>query len=114
METSVDLMVMSGVEDGRMISLSSANGEGKQEDGAWVIRMGRREDNDIWLRYDSFASRYHARLHCRETGWWLEDCNSKNHTYIETDEDDAMVSGTIPLQVGQLFRIGRTWFRIQV
>lgn len=114
MSISVDIMFMSGVEDGRLVSLSSENGDGISGDAGWAVRFGRKEDNDIWLRYDSFASRYHARVYFRGQRWWLEDCDSKNGTFLELDDDDeARVSGSIPIELGQLFRVGRTWFRIQ-
>jgi pSer/pThr/pTyr-binding forkhead associated (FHA) protein len=106
-------MVMSGVDDGLLLSFSTENGDGLPEPEAWVIRMGRRDDNDICLRNDTFSSRYHARLHWKSDGWWLEDCESKNGTFVENQDDDARVSGTIPVEIGQLFRVGRTWLRIQ-
>ena len=59
------------------------------------------------------SSRNHARLYLRGEHWWLEDCNSKNGTFIEEDDEDARVSGMIELSPGQLFRVGRTWLRIQ-
>jgi predicted component of type VI protein secretion system len=112
MDVELDLVIMSGVEDGRVITLSASAGNGGVADGAWHVRIGRRDDNDVWMRYDSFASRYHARVHWRENRWWLEDCASKNGTYVEQDLDEARISGTIPIEPDQLFRVGRTWFRI--
>ncbi len=112
-DQQVDMMVMSGVEDGLLITFSTTNGDGVLDEDEWVITLGRRDDNDICLRNDTFASRYHARLHLREDGWHLEDCNSKNGTFIEDDDEDARVSGTLEVVPGQLFRVGRTWMRIQ-
>jgi pSer/pThr/pTyr-binding forkhead associated (FHA) protein len=112
-ELQVDIMVMSGVEDGLVMSFSTANGDGAIEDDKWVLTLGRRDDNDLCLRNDTFASRYHARLHLRGDGWLLEDLNSKNGTFIEEHDEDARVSGTLELAAAQLFRVGRTWLRIQ-
>ncbi len=109
----VDIMVMSGVEDGLVLSFSTANGDGVDSDDEWVITLGRRDDNDVCLRNDTFSSRYHARLCLRGQSWWLEDLNSKNGTFVEEEEEDARVSGTLELGTGQLFRVGRTWLRIQ-
>jgi pSer/pThr/pTyr-binding forkhead associated (FHA) protein len=109
----IDIMVMSGVDDGMVHRYASDNGDGKQENGGWTLSVGRRDDNDLCLRYDTYSSRYHARLHLREERWWLEDCDSRNGTFVEDAEEDARVIGTIPLEGGQLFRVGRTWLRLQ-
>jgi pSer/pThr/pTyr-binding forkhead associated (FHA) protein len=110
---SIDIMIMSGVEDGLVLSYASANGDGKTGSGEWVITLGRRDDNDVCLRNDTFSSRYHAKLHLRGASWWLEDCNSKNGTFIDEGNEDARVSGLIELEPSQLFRVGRTWLRVQ-
>ncbi len=108
----VDIMVMSGVDDGMLLTFALDNGDGTREGAAWQLSVGRRDDNDLALRKDTYASRYHARLLWRNGTWWLEDLNSKNGTFIEDAQDDARISGTIALASGQLFRIGRTWLRI--
>jgi pSer/pThr/pTyr-binding forkhead associated (FHA) protein len=105
-------MVMSGVDDGLLLRFSADN-EGILEEDAWVLRLGRRDDNDVCLRHDTYSSRYHARLHWQEERWWLEDCDSKNGTFLEGDDEDNRISGTIPIVTGQLFRVGRTWMRLQ-
>lgn len=107
-------MIMSGVEDGLVLHLDSDNRDGQLQGNTWVLSIGRREDSDICLRNDTYISREHARLHWRDQGWWLEDCDSKNGSYIETDDDDdERVRSLIPLSADHLFRIGRTWLRIQ-
>lgn len=112
-DLQIDIMVMSGVEDGLVMTFSTTNGDGALEGDEWVLALGRRDDNDLCLRNDTFASRYHARLHRRGVGWMLEDLNSKNGTFIEEHDEDARVSGALELASGQLFRVGRTWLRIQ-
>lgn len=109
----VGVMMMSGVDDGLLLTFSVDNGEGSQDGDDWTLTIGRKEDNDVCLRNDTYSSRYHAKLHWRGERWWLEDCDSKNGTFIEDEMDDARVSGMIPLDEGQLFRVGRTWMRIQ-
>jgi hypothetical protein len=115
-------MVMSGVDDGKLITCSSVNaaigasdvtGDGIIENGAWILRLGRRDDNDICISTDTYASRYHARLHWRDERWWLEDCNSRNGTFVEDRSEEARVFGIIPIEVNQLFCLGHTWLRIQ-
>ena len=108
----VEIMIMSGVEDGRVLRLDSEASDGRFQSDQWTLTIGRREDCDICLRNDSFISREHARLHLRNNRWWLEDGNSKNGTLIEQVDEDVRVEGTTPVEIGQLFRIGRTWLRI--
>jgi pSer/pThr/pTyr-binding forkhead associated (FHA) protein len=110
-EMRVGVMMMSGVDDGMLLTFDHE--EDSPDGGAWTLTIGRKEDNDVCLRNDTYSSRYHAKLHWREDGWWLEDCDSKNGTFIEDTLDDTRVTGTIPLSDGQLFRVGRTWMRIQ-
>lgn len=112
-EAHIQAAIMSGREDGTILDLSLENENGRTSEQGWTLSIGRRDENDIPLGSDTYASRYHALLHQRGGSWWLEDCNSKNGTFIEEGEEEARVSGTIPLEIGQYFRIGRTWLRLQ-
>lgn len=103
---------MSGVDDGSLLRCSSANGDGQQIDGGWVVTVGRHDGNDICLNNDTFVSRHHAKIYWKDAGWWLEDCNSTNGTYIEMPGEDQIVEDIAPLKSGQLFRVGRTWLRL--
>jgi pSer/pThr/pTyr-binding forkhead associated (FHA) protein len=109
---AISIGVMSGVEDGTVLMLESRLNGSITEEG-WTISIGRREENDVCLRNDTYVSRYHALVHQRSGSWWLEDCNSKNGTFIEDADEDARVSGIIPIEPGQYFRVGRTWLRLQ-
>ncbi len=112
----LSIMMMSGVDDGKVIEFRS-DVDGEYSDNHWQLTIGRRDDNDLCLRKDTFVSRYHAILHWRTGEWWLEDCKSTNGTFTESDTNyftDERIQGTIPIQAGQLFRVGRTWLRIQV
>lgn len=116
MDHSVDVMIMSGVDDGAVVRCSSRNGDGLLQPDCWTISIGRLESSDIRLASDTFISREHAKIHWRESQWWLEDLNSRNGTFIINPVDffdDSRVSGIIPIQVGQLFRIGRTWLQLE-
>jgi hypothetical protein len=56
------------------------------------------------------------RLHLKNRDWWLEDLKSTNGTFAENPEDffdDHPVKGFVQVDEGQLFRVGRTWLRIQ-
>jgi pSer/pThr/pTyr-binding forkhead associated (FHA) protein len=111
-EIGITIAVMSGVEDGSELALTNSSSGSTTPEG-WTISVGRREENDVCLRNDTYISRYHALIHYRDAAWWLEDCNSKNGTFIEDADDDARVIGTIAIEPGQFFRVGRTWLRLQ-
>lgn len=99
-----------------MLEYSTVRGDGDLTLNNWSLSIGRRDDNDICLRNDTYISRQHANLHWRGSDWWLEDSNSTNGTYIINETDffeDQQVKGFIHLLEGQLFRVGRTWLRIQ-
>jgi len=115
MAAQVDIMIMSGAWDGTLFSFSSEAGHGVWENGAWAIRIGRDADNDLCLKEDEFSSRHHARLLCWRDGLQLQDQESRNKTYIDMGEDDKPLErgATAALQLGQLFRVGRTWMRIE-
>lgn len=111
----VTVMVMSGVDDGSLIVMRS-DAEGHTTDSQWTLTIGRKDNNDLCLRNDTFVSRQHATLMWRDNGWWLEDKDSTNGTFLENDKDfftDERVRGSVPIEPGQLFRVGRTWLRIQ-
>ncbi|MDZ4765492.1 MAG: FHA domain-containing protein [Chloroflexota bacterium] len=114
LNAKLDLTIMSGVRDGTPLSLSNTVGHGIWENGVWVVRVGRNSDNDLPLNDDDFSSGYHAKLIQRLDGWWLQDCGSTNGTFIDNGIDDERMakSAIAALEPGQLFRIGRTWMRI--
>jgi len=111
----LELMIMSGVEDGLRLSYTIDNGDGQlsEDKNIWKISIGRKEDSDICLRNDSFISRQHAYICWEDNHWWLEDCDSTNGTFVEHADSDARVKGTIPIETSQLFRVGHTWMRIE-
>lgn len=114
-ELSLSVMVMSGVEDGAQLNYHT-HSDGSLTVDKWTITIGRRDENDICLRSDTYVSRQHARIHHKNDSWWLEDCDSTNGTFVENPDDyfdDQPVKGIIQIGEGQLFRVGRTWLRIQ-
>jgi pSer/pThr/pTyr-binding forkhead associated (FHA) protein len=108
-------MIMSGVRDGTLLSLSDETGDGVWEKGEWIIRIGRKQDNDISLIDDDFSSGHHARLHKIGGDWWLEDTGSTNGTFVEVGIEEVKLAkdSRVALERGQLFRVGKTWLRIQ-
>lgn len=113
LEVKVSVMIMSGVQDGMLLNFSTENNEGRLENDQWIITIGRQEDRDICLKNDTFISRQHAQIVFQNDRWWLLDCNSKNGTYLEGIDEDFHLTERVTLTPGQLFRVGRTWMRIQ-
>lgn len=113
LDLKLDVMFMSGVDDGTVLNFAAANGDGQTTEERWIISIGRREDSDICLRNDTYVSRQHAFLYWENERWWLEDCKSTNGTFVEEQDTDAVVQSLIPINPGQLFRVGRTWLRVQ-
>ncbi|MDX1995433.1 MAG: FHA domain-containing protein [bacterium] len=116
----ISVTYMSGPLDGKKIPFEQPP-FGQER----VIAIGRREGTDIHLPFDNQVSRLHAKLGCASTPttntdslsapfvltFWLEDCGSRNGTFLERDEQ---VQGRISLRPGTLFRIGRTWLRLDI
>jgi predicted component of type VI protein secretion system len=116
MDVKLRLTVMSGVEDGQSFECASSQGDGKLASDAWTISIGRLDECDIRLSNDTYVSREHAFLHWRNDHWWLEDCQSRNGTFVINETDffqDRPVRGIVHLETGCLFRVGRTWLRIE-
>ncbi len=67
------------------------------------LEIGRAEACQVRLD-DTYASQHHARLSAREGGWFLEDLGSTNGTYL----NDRRVSAPVPVQPGDVVRIGKT------
>ena len=57
------------------------NDQGTRFDVRESMVIGRGSKNPIRI-LDTEASRVHARIAPREDGWWLEDLNSSNGTFI--------------------------------
>lgn len=115
----IAITFMSGPLDGKSLKFSQPDiGE------ETTLVIGRREGCDIYLPFDHQVSRVHARLICSARPvtavdntsqpsilmFWLEDVDSRNGTFIE--KEDGPVIGRVSLRPGTLFRIGRTWLRL--
>ncbi|GAB4571754.1 MAG: hypothetical protein Kow0077_09300 [Anaerolineae bacterium] len=117
---TITVQLMSGPHDGLLLRLNLDKGH----ETAWVI--GRSDACDIALPYDPQVSRTHARLVCTtndetmadalddqqatQVRFRLIDANSRNGTYLGNRK---LRNEGVDLEPGQLFRVGRTWLRIE-
>ncbi len=122
-QSDISVTFMSGPLDGKSLKFPPPE-VGKET----TLVIGRREGCDIYLPFDHQVSRIHARLIYSAPRleilenlsddypsesllmFWLEDVDSRNGTFIE--KDDAPIVGRVSLRPGTLFRIGRTWLRV--
>lgn len=121
MNREISITFMSGPLDGKTLRF-----EQPEIGDELVLSIGRREGCDIYLPFDSQVSRLHARLGCSVepvTGtdsisepfvlaFWLEDQSSRNGTFLERERKG--IRGRVTMRPGTLFRIGRTWMRLDV
>jgi pSer/pThr/pTyr-binding forkhead associated (FHA) protein len=120
-ERDISITFMSGPFDGKTMNFTQPK-TGKQK----IFTIGRREGCDIHLPFDNQVSRLHARIGCDSKiattsdahdippilSFWIEDGGSRNGTFIEYDPEP--IAKRITLRPGTLFRIGRTWLRLDV
>jgi pSer/pThr/pTyr-binding forkhead associated (FHA) protein len=119
MEREISVTVMSGALDGRTLRFEQPDiGE------ELVLNIGRRDGCDVYLPFDNQVSRLHAKLGCLcapvtasesvtepyVLSFWLEDQHSRNGTYVEREKQ--AIRDRVSLRPGSLFRIGRTWLRL--
>ncbi len=102
---NLSITMMSGPQDGRTFIFALPTGKDEL-----VITLGRREECDIGFGFDSQVSRMHARLiyDTRDMEYYLEDAESRNGTFIGQNK----VKGRVTIRPGELFRVGRTWLRL--
>ena len=73
------------------------------------LTIGRSPDSDVRIE-DRFASGVHARIYSRSGGYYAEDMNSTNGTYL----NDAELRGESLLNDLDVIRIGDTEFRFEL
>ena len=98
----VSVTMMSGPHDGETLHFEPDNA------GSFRLTLGRRDNCDISLAFDSQVSRLHAELVYQDEQFWLEDLDSRNGTFV----DNKRVTARIGIDPGTLFRVGRTWLRL--
>jgi RsiW-degrading membrane proteinase PrsW (M82 family) len=74
-----------------------------------VTQIGRMAGNDIVLS-DPLVSRYHTTIRWTSSGYELEDLASANGTYVQ----GRRVAGRLPLEPGQIIRLGNTELHFEV
>ncbi|MCC7451893.1 MAG: FHA domain-containing protein [Anaerolineae bacterium] len=101
----IAITFMSGPLDGKTLEWDTP-----ADDSELVLSIGRLKDCDILLDYDSQVSRLHAKViyNPATPAYYVEDAGSRNGTFIGEDK----LSGRAELSPGTLFRVGRTWMRI--
>lgn len=121
MVKELSITYMSGPYDGKTLRF-----EQPEPGDELVLAIGRREGCEVHLPYDNQVSRVHARLGCVSQevtatesvtspyllSFWLEDNDSRNGTFVEREKEP--IRGRVSLRPGTLFRIGRTWLRLDV
>src|SRR5579864_1771758 len=102
---AIHVTLMSGPLDGYTFTFSTPS-----SNDPLVLTIGRREGCSITLGYDTQVSRLHARLiyDTRDTEFFLEDAGSRNGTFL----GQTRVKERMTLEPGTLFKIGRTWLRV--
>lgn len=73
------------------------------------LTIGRSPEADVRIE-DRFASGIHARIYSRSGGYYAEDMNSTNGTYL----NDAEMRGESRLNDLDVIRIGDTEFRFEL
>jgi pSer/pThr/pTyr-binding forkhead associated (FHA) protein len=90
---------MSGAEDGRQVTVENQ-----------TVSIGREERNDVVVPYDSRVSRRHLQVDALEHQLRLIDLGSRNGTFLE---DGTRIVEPVLIAYGNLFRLGRTWLKIE-
>lgn len=106
-EVTVTIMFMSGPDDGKEITITHPVETG---DVLCRITIGRREEYDIVIPFDTLVSRLHASILIRQEDIVLIDEGSRNGTFINRK---VVQKSPESLHIGELFRVGKTWLRIQ-
>lgn len=90
------LFVTRGVHRGKLFRLREVR-----------VRVGRALENDVQFP-DGFVSRQHCLLTRRHDGWWIQDLDSTNGTWLGR----IAVNGERRLETGDEVRVGYSSFRI--
>jgi pSer/pThr/pTyr-binding forkhead associated (FHA) protein len=117
----ISITYMSGPLDGKTLRFRQPDTGDEM-----ILEVGRRDGCHLHMPFDNQVSRLHARIGCTVTpitatesvtdpfvlSFWLEDMGSRNGTFLERDK--TPIRGRASLRPGALFRIGRTWLRLDV
>ncbi|NDJ84774.1 MAG: FHA domain-containing protein [Chloroflexi bacterium] len=107
MHKQVSITFMNGPRDGDTLAFDISE---EDLETPLVLTIGRRDDADICLNYDSQVSRLHVHVGFDGEDFWLEDTGSRNGTFVGDTRIPEAESYAI--EPGTLFRVGRTWLRL--
>ena len=96
---------------GRLVVVESPGGEpavGRSFGLDVITPLGRDVNNAIVVE-DPFASAEHAVLTYRGRGWYVEDLESTNGTYV----NGQRIDGVAPLSYGDELQVGQVRFRLE-
>jgi pSer/pThr/pTyr-binding forkhead associated (FHA) protein len=103
-------MIMSGPDDGLEVTLDDpSQRDHLPQDVLCAFTIGRRDNSDLCIPFDTLVSRLHATLQVRQDGLWLTDEGSRNGTFVGR----RRIKEPEQLAPGQLFRVGQTWLRVE-
>lgn len=110
-DIEVDLMIMSGPDDG-LVHRLVGNFVHDDHLDQWGCRftLGRRDTCHVCIPFDTLVSRLHASLEINPDGQiWLVDEKSRNGTFVGREK----VNVPYELEENDFFKIGKTLVRIQ-
>jgi len=90
------LFILNGKDEGKRYDLSP---------GTYIV--GRSETADIVLKEDQYVSGVHAELTFTDNTLFITDKKSRNGTFLLGEP----VEGSTEVKPGDIFRIGRTYFK---
>jgi hypothetical protein len=82
--------------------------QGKVYDLDDELTVGRSAGCGVPTTYDGYSSSLHARLYRQKDQLWVEDLNSTNGTYVNSER----IAGPTKLGRGDLLQIGATVFEV--
>ncbi len=98
-EERVSITFMSGPYDGEERFLDQM-----------PVTLGRESHHPVVLFYDLLVSRNHAKVDLDEAGYWLEDTQSTNGTYLN---EEKIMEKTL-LTSGDMVKLGNTWLKFVI
>lgn len=75
------------------------------------ITIGRGPENDVTLASDGAVSNQHAKISWCAGRWEIEDCGSKNGTYLTAGSERIRLTGPHRLDTTQSYLLGLTLMR---
>jgi pSer/pThr/pTyr-binding forkhead associated (FHA) protein len=99
----IKITIMSGAEDGKVFILHNS-----------PLTLGRHQEDDVYIPYDTRVSRHHARISHEDNAYYIEDVGSdgqgsKNCTYLN---DKKVTSKTI-ITSGEMILLGAVWVKFE-